>query len=52
MEIRWSHRPLCGPPEAKIYLDTPHDDVPGYVQLDARPHGPAHEQLMLPFYDR
>ena len=49
VEIRWSHRPFCGPPEAKIYLDTRHDDVPGYVQLDARPHGPAHEQLSLPF---
>ena len=52
VELRWSHRPFCGPPEAKIYLDTRHDEVPGYVQLDARPYGPAHEQLSLPFDDR
>ena len=48
VEIRWSHRPFCGPPEAKIYLDTRHDEVPGYVQLDGRTRGPAHEQLSLP----
>ena len=48
VEIRWSHRPFCGPPEAKIYLDTRHDDVPGYVQLDGRARGPAHEQLRFP----
>lgn len=48
VEIRWSHRPFCGPPEAKVYLDTPHDEVPGYVQLDGRSHGPSHEQLRLP----
>jgi len=45
VEIRWSHRPFCGPPEAKIYLDTRHDDVPGYVPLDGRNRGPDHEQL-------
>ena len=48
VEIRWSHRPFCGPPEAKIYLDTRHDEVPGYVQLDGRARGPAHEQLRFP----
>ena len=48
VEIRWSHRPFCGPPEAKIYLDTRHDEVPGYVQLDGRTRGPAHEQLSFP----
>jgi len=48
VEIRWSHRPFCGPPEAKIYLDTRHDDVPGYVPLDGRMHGPDHEQLRFP----
>ena len=47
VEIRWSHRPFCGPPEAKIYLDTRHDDVPGYVPLDGRSRGPDHEQLRL-----
>ena len=48
VEIRWSHRPFCGPPEAKIYLDTRHEEVPGYVQLDGRARGPAHEQLRFP----
>lgn len=48
VEIRWSHRPFCGPPEAKIYLDTHHDEVPGYVPLDGRGRGPGHEQLSFP----
>ncbi|MCY3662165.1 MAG: hypothetical protein OXH28_04955 [bacterium] len=48
VEIRWSHRPFCGPPEAKIYLDTRHDEVPGYVPLDGRSRGPDHEQLRFP----
>lgn len=33
VEIRWSHGRLAGSPEAKVYLDTPHHDVPGYVSL-------------------
>ncbi|MGH9092809.1 MAG: hypothetical protein ACRDZR_15750 [Acidimicrobiales bacterium] len=33
VEIRWSHGRFCGPPEAKVYLDTPHEEVPGYVPL-------------------
>ena len=33
VEIRWSHGRFAGPPEAKVYLDTPHVDVPGYVAL-------------------
>lgn len=48
VEIRWSHRPFCGPPEAKIYLDIRHEDVPGYVPLDGRSRGPDHEQLRFP----
>lgn len=48
VEIRWSHRPFCGPPEAKIYLDTHHDEVPGYIPLDGRARGPGHEQLTFP----
>lgn len=48
VEVRWSHRPFCGPPEAKIYLDTRHDEVPGYVQLDGRARDPDHEQLRFP----
>jgi hypothetical protein len=33
VEVRWSHGRFAGPPEAKVYLDTPHADVPGYFQL-------------------
>lgn len=34
VEVRWSHGRFGGPPEAKVYLDTPHRDVPGYFPLD------------------
>ncbi|HEY4378053.1 MAG TPA: hypothetical protein VGM93_12885 [Acidimicrobiales bacterium] len=33
VEVRWSHGRFSGHPEAKVYLDTPHDEVPGYVPL-------------------
>lgn len=33
VEVRWSHGRFAGPPEAKVYLDTPHEDVPGYIPL-------------------
>ncbi|MEI2696907.1 MAG: hypothetical protein V9E94_00705 [Microthrixaceae bacterium] len=33
VEVRWSHGRFGGPPEAKVYLDTPHERVPGYVAL-------------------
>ena len=33
VEVRWSHGRFGGPPEAKVYLDTPHDRVPGYWPL-------------------
>jgi hypothetical protein len=33
IEIRWSHGRFAQPPEAKVYLDSPHQDVPGYVPL-------------------
>ena len=33
IEIRWSHGRFAQTPEAKVYLDTPHHDVPGYVHL-------------------
>ena len=33
VEIRWSHGRFGGPPEAKVYLDTPHSRVPGYFPL-------------------
>jgi len=34
VEIRWSHGRFRQPPEAKVYLDTPHHDVPGYHALE------------------
>jgi len=33
VEVRWSHGRFAQVPEAKVYLDTPHHDVPGYVPL-------------------
>jgi hypothetical protein len=33
VEIRWSHGRFAGPPEAKVYLDSPHAEVPGYIRL-------------------
>ncbi len=33
VELRWSHGRFGGPPEAKVYLDTPHSRVPGYFPL-------------------
>ena len=47
VEIRWSHRPFCGSPEAKVYLDTPHVAVPGYRQLDYVEADPPYEQQRL-----
>lgn len=33
VEVRWSHGRFGKPPEAKVYLDTPHHRVPGYLPL-------------------
>jgi hypothetical protein len=33
VEVRWSHGRFSGSPEAKVYLDTPLLDVPGYRLL-------------------
>lgn len=33
VEVRWSHGRFAQPPEAKVYLDTPHHRVPGYFPL-------------------
>lgn len=30
VELRWSHGRFGQPPEAKVYLDSAHEDVPGY----------------------
>lgn len=34
VEVRWSHGRFAQVPEAKVYLDTPHHQVPGYVPLE------------------
>jgi hypothetical protein len=34
IEIRWSHGRFGQPPEAKVYLDSAHEDVPGYHPLE------------------
>jgi hypothetical protein len=33
VEIRWSHGRFVGVPEAKVYLDSTHAEVPGYYPL-------------------
>jgi len=33
VEVRWSHGRFSGAPEAKVYLDTPLGEVPGYYPL-------------------
>ena len=43
VEIRWSHGRFAGPPEAKVYLDTPMADLPGYHPL--APDEPAQPTL-------
>ncbi len=37
VEIRWSHGRFAQPPEAKIYLDTPMEELPGYHRLVEAP---------------
>jgi hypothetical protein len=34
VEIRWSHGRFAQPPEAKVYLDTPMSQLPGYHPLE------------------
>lgn len=51
VEIRWSHGRFSQPPEAKIYLDTAVDQVPGYNPLEhihPLEHGAGPEQGTLP----
>lgn len=46
VEIRWSHGRFGPSPEAKVYLDTPHHQVPGYIPLD-EPASKAQPDLRL-----
>lgn len=41
VEIRWSHGRFAQPPEAKVYLDTPSDELPGYFPLEEARAQPA-----------
>ena len=34
VEVRWSHGRFNGSPEAKVYLDTPLSETPGYFPLE------------------
>ncbi len=34
VEVRWSHGRFAQPPEAKVYLDTPSHELPGYFPLE------------------
>jgi hypothetical protein len=40
VEVRWSHGRFAQPPEAKIYLETPTDEIPGYFALGGEPDQP------------
>lgn len=40
VEVRWSHGRFGGAPEAKVYLDIPHQETPGYSPLRCSPYGP------------
>lgn len=52
VEIRWSHGRFGQPPEAKVYLDTPVDRVPGYNPLEPQPaHATALGQARFPVTD-
>jgi hypothetical protein len=44
VEVRWSHGKFAQVPEAKVYLDSPHRLVPGYVALD-EPDDPSAPRL-------
>jgi hypothetical protein len=46
VEVRWSHGRFVQPPEAKVYLDTPSDELPGYFPLES-PLEPGTDQLEL-----
>jgi len=41
VEIRWSHGRFQGFPESKVYLDTPHVQVPGYHPMSFEPENQA-----------
>ena len=47
VEVRWSHGRFGNPPEAKVYLDTAPEDVPGYIPLAGpTPVHPAQQRTL------
>jgi hypothetical protein len=48
VEIRWSHGKFVSPPEAKVYLDTAPDAIPGYFGLEPVPRALGPVQGPLP----
>lgn len=46
VEVRWSHGRFNGAPEAKVYLDTPQDETPGYSQLRHAAESPGQLSLL------
>jgi hypothetical protein len=48
VEIRWSHGKFSQPPEAKVYVDTPADQIPGYHPLEG---GEGRPGAQLPLFD-
>lgn len=50
VEVRWSHGRFTHPPEAKVYLDTPTDELPGYYPLK-RPLPPTDGWTQLHLFE-
>lgn len=46
VEVRWSHGRFGGAPEAKVYLDTPHNRTPGYSPLGCEDRTPGQLSLL------
>ena len=46
VQVRWSHGRFSGAPEAKVYLDTPHDRTPGYSPLRCVDRAPGQLSLL------
>ena len=47
VEVRWSHGRFSGAPEAKVYLDTPHEATPGYSPLRCVGTEPVNQLSLL-----
>ena len=47
VEVRWSHGRFGGAPEAKVYLDTPHERTPGYAPLRCMGKEPSGQLPLL-----